>query len=112
MLQTLDWQPLSDRRRQQRLTMFYKMHTHQVAVDPSKYLTSKNRPKATRHENSQAYHIPYSSTDYRKMSFFPRTVCDWNQLKDPVVKASSVDAFKEALSKPPDDEAPNDALCD
>ena len=42
MLKELDWQPLATRRRQARLTMFYKIHNQHVAVNASNYLVSKN----------------------------------------------------------------------
>jgi len=46
---------------------------------------SHTRSRPTQTENSLAYHIPVSSVDYRKNSFFYRTVRDWNHLPDDAV---------------------------
>lgn len=71
MLRTLDWPTLEQRRQQARLTMLYKIHHDHVAIDPSLFLSFKNHTTPTRCENSLAYHIPTSRTDYHRNSFSP-----------------------------------------
>ncbi|XP_072033974.1 uncharacterized protein [Amphiura filiformis] len=99
MLKTLSWPTLAERRRNARLSMFYKIHHDHVAVDPSQFVTFKNLTTPTRSENTLAYHIPHSRTDYHRTSFFPRTIREWNLLPETVIKAPSPAAFKEALNK-------------
>jgi len=44
--------------------------------------------------NSLAYHIPASSVDYQKNSFFYRTVRDWNCLPDDTVRTVFPEQFR------------------
>jgi len=57
-----------------RLVLFHKIHYGLIAVNMPLELKYNSRP--TRTENSLAYHIPASSADYQKNSFFYRTVKD------------------------------------
>ena len=78
--------------------MFFKFHHNLVDIN-SRYLPkpSKNRLSA-RTNNSLNYDIPQSSTKYRQMSFFPRTIPEWNKLPEDVVQAKSLDIFKSRLA--------------
>jgi hypothetical protein len=50
--------------------------------------------------HDQNFQIPSAASDYRKYSFFPRTIRDWNALPPHgVVTAPSVEAFKASLTK-------------
>jgi hypothetical protein len=94
-LQNLKWLELQERRRHQRLTMLYKIINGMVAVPALDYFsfsTSKTRSK-----NSLKINTLQSRTDAYKFSFFPRTICEWNNLSDTVVTSPSVDAFKSRL---------------
>ena len=97
MLKTLSWPTLAQRRQHARLSMFYKIHHNLVAIDPSLILSSKQHVTPTRTENSLAYHIPQSNTNYHAHSFYPRTVRDWNILPESTVTCDSPAAFKKAL---------------
>ena len=88
MMQQLSWQTLAERRRASRLAMLYKMNNNLVAVDITKYLSSKNHTCPTRTENSQAFCIPHSERDYHKSSYFPKTARDWNQLPEDLVQST------------------------
>jgi len=48
-------------------------------------------------ENSETYHIPTSLQDYHLLSFYPRTVRDWNILPEAIVMAASK-TFKDSVS--------------
>ena len=95
MINHLEWQPLSERRRIARLMMFYKIHNNIVAINMP--FQSKNLQVPTRNENTQAYVIPTSSTGYHQMSFFNRTVREWNCLPESTATAGTPDAFRSAL---------------
>ena len=94
MLSELNWQLLAERRRHARLVMFYKIHYWLVSICIP--LTSKFHLQSTRTENMFAYSIPSSSYDYHLQSFFPRTVRDWNTLRQEVVQLGTVKAFQGA----------------
>ena len=97
MLEQLQWPPLSQRRRLARLALFYKFHHGQVKI------RSKNKPtpqpplRSSRKTNPAAYSRPSCRTEYRKNSFFPRTVAEWNNLPAEAVTAATVEAFKSQI---------------
>jgi len=76
MLEELNWEPLAPRHHTARLVLFHKIHYGLVAINMPLELKHNSGP--TRTENYLAYHIPASSVDYQKNSFFYRTVRDWN----------------------------------
>ena len=97
MLKSLSWPTLAQRRLQCRLSMFYKIHYDLVAVDSGRFLVPKRHTSPTRTENSLAYNIPQSRTEYHRNSFFPRTVRSWNLLPNSVVCSTSLETFKSAI---------------
>jgi hypothetical protein len=98
IIDSLGWPSLEDRRRRARLETFYKYHHGLITIN-SKYLPkpSSNR-QSSRKNNSCSYSIPSCRTQYRQMSFFPRTIPDWNGLPQEVVAAESLDSFKSRLA--------------
>jgi hypothetical protein len=119
MLQDLNFPTLQSRRKQQRLTMLFKIaEGHVPAFPPDKTLTSvrTNRRKITPKvfedfqttnvvakyavTNSRGFKIPESegSEQYRS-SFFVRTIQEWNQLEESTVQAKSVASFSAAVGR-------------
>ena len=84
MNQRLGWRSLEDRRRDARLTMLYKIDRELVAISKTDRLDRPTRRLKQSHDNT--YQVPHCRIDVGKMSFFPRTVRDWNAL--PPDKAS------------------------
>ncbi len=70
MLGKLGWLSLEERRRQQRLTMLFKIANGIVAVDADQYLTPLFHTHKSRYHPSQAFVVPHSNTDYQQSSFF------------------------------------------
>ncbi|XP_071145327.1 uncharacterized protein [Mytilus edulis] len=97
MLQHLEWRSLSDRRKDSRLVMLYKIEHEKVAIPKNNKLIPQKRQ--TRHSNSNSFQIPSCKTQYRKESYLPRTITDWNKLPDNIVNCTSVDSFKSSISK-------------
>ena len=65
--------------------MFYKFHHHLVTID-SEYLPQPTETRSShRKNNTHSYNIPYCRTQYRQMSFFPRTILEWNNLPQEIV---------------------------
>jgi hypothetical protein len=46
--------------------------------------------------NDKSFQIPSAASDYRKYSFFPRTIRDWNARPPGVITAPSVEASNKA----------------
>ena len=74
MLETLSWPTLSQRRLHARLSMLFKIHHNLVAIDASHILSSKQHNTPTRTENTLAYHIPQSRTEYHRNTR-PTPIC-------------------------------------
>ena len=97
MLTGLEWPTLESRRRRARLTTFFKYHSKHISIN-SKFAPSADPSRRrARNSNSQSYPIPSNRTDYRKFSFFPRTIVEWNALPEAAVAAPSVEAFQHHL---------------
>ena len=47
--------------------------------------------------NSNCFVIPDATESAYANSFFPKTICDWNQLSDNIVSAPTVSAFRSRL---------------
>ena len=91
MIEELGWSDLADRRRNARLTMFYKVVNGLVAIDAKDYIVPGS--SRTRSRNNQKYmQIPTSTPAYQH-SFFPGTIPHWNKLSQAAVDAKSVEAF-------------------
>ena len=97
MLDHLNWTTLEQRRQQQRLSMYFKIHHQLVTVDKNKYLTPLNR--TSRHTHKEAYQIPDSSKNYLANSFFCRTTREWNALPAQTVNAPPLESFQARLAR-------------
>lgn len=65
-----------------------KIVSEKVAVTKEGRLMPHND---SRNMHDRSFQIPAASSDYRKYSFFPRTIKDWNTLPPMVVLAPSVE---------------------
>jgi len=95
MITVLNWQPLAEQRRIARLVIYYKIHYQRVAITMPLELKLLLMPRRT--SNALAYVIPSSSCDYHMYSFYPRTVCEWNNLPHDVVQLGTPEASRSAL---------------
>jgi hypothetical protein len=97
MLQDLKWQPLADRRRDQRLIL-YKIINGLVAIPADQRIQPNQRPSINRHTKTLLIHT--YNTDIYKHSFIPRSTIDWNALPEATVTSKTVeDRLKAALLK-------------
>ncbi len=90
----LGWGRLSDRRRNARLTVFYKA-LHQMIAVPVDHLRKPTR--CTRRSGASSFIAISSNVDSYKFSFYPRTLVDWNSLPEPVRLKPSLSSFRGAL---------------
>ena len=94
MLQGLDWRTLEDRRKDARLCMLYiyRVDRRLVAIKRDRRLISPERKTRSRFQTIRC------NTERRKMSFFPRTVRDWNALPPDIQELDTLCAFKARVS--------------
>jgi hypothetical protein len=92
MLQDPKWQPLADRRRDQRLILLYKIINGLVAIPADQHIQPNQRPSRNRHTKTLLIHT--CNTDIYKHSFIPRSTIDWNSLPEATVTSKTVDRFK------------------
>ena len=97
MASQLGWKPLTERRREHRLSLFYKIINGLVAIPADTHLHLNTRN--TRISKSKSLKLPICTTDTFKHSFFPATIRDWNLLPDDVVNCKNMSPFKETMRK-------------
>ena len=96
MLRDLKWQPLAERRRDQRLCLLLKIISGLVAIPTEPHIAFNPRP--SRNRNSKSICVYSCNSDIFKNSFFPRTILDWNTLPEPAVLCKSSETFRTAIS--------------
>ena len=96
LMTELDWQPLDIRRKMARVTMMYKMVNGLVDIDINNY--AERTSKLTRGNNHKFHTQRWNIAAFRD-SFFPMTICDWNQLPDHVANSISLETFKTNIRK-------------
>ena len=96
MITKLSWDSLQVRRQAYRLGIFYKIHYGLVALGAAQ-LGMQRQQRASRHTHSLAYEVPLSRTNYYMYSFVSRTIRNWNNLPDAIVRAPTIDHFKNNL---------------
>jgi hypothetical protein len=75
--------------------MLYKIDRELVAINKENRLIPTGQK--TRKSHNRSFQIPSSRIDTRKMSFFPRTVRDWNLLAPDIVERATPEAFKARI---------------
>ena len=95
MITKLDWKPLHERRRENRLILMYKIVNDLIAIPAETHIT-KNTGK-TRSSTTNKIKVYSCKTDIFKNSFIPRTILDWNNLSEKCTTAKSIEIFKEEL---------------
>ena len=94
MLTELDWKPLQQRRKNRRLTNFYKVINQLTPVIILDYIQTPIR--FTRTHDQALVQLPANYEQY-KNSFIPRTIRDWNSLPPELVHVKTVDEFSSRL---------------
>ena len=94
MLEILQWPTLQERRQNSRLTMLTKILDDKVTVKCKDLKPAFQRARRGSVCHSKQLEEIYCRTDYRSMSFFPRTIRDWNRLPSEAVAATSLDFLR------------------
>ena len=91
MLTDLKWRTLALRRVDARLCMFYKIIHGLVKLPPSNYFRLQR--------DGIHVHPMTVKPEYYQFSFFPRTANDWCTLDTNVIKATSLNMFRNQISQ-------------
>ena len=95
MLEELTWVPLSKRRENARLILFYKI-INNLAMVPHSCL-EKADGRTRKNHNLKFRHIGYNVDPYGQ-SFFPKCISAWNGLAQEIAEANTLDLFKSKLA--------------
>ena len=102
LLKDLDWLPLADRRRHQRLGLFYKIINGQLQV--SEHTVDIKRSKSRTRQSNSLTLVRKSGRD-KHSPFWKgtilRTIPEWNRLSDHTATADSFTTFKSRLAAAP-----------
>ena len=97
MIRDLKWPSLEERRKSSSLVMLYKIHHHQIAINPDSYL-SPMPPSNRRSYHPNKFQIIPARIQLYTYSFFPRTVIWWNALPGEILASPTIGVFKGAVS--------------
>ena len=98
MLEELTWVPLSKRRENARLILFYKI-INNLAMVPHSCLEKADGHTRKNH-NLKFRHIGYNVDPYGQ-SFFPKCISAWNGLAQEIAEANTLDLFIGTLDPTP-----------
>ena len=94
LIQELQWDSLSNRRKNNRLAILHKAIGGHLAIPVQNYLQpAQRRTRRSSHQNFIEYH---SRIDSHKYSY--RTIKDWNDLPESTANIQDSTLFKTALS--------------
>jgi hypothetical protein len=96
MIAELGWDSLQSRRKDARLTLFYKVVNGAVGVNAEAYLT-KGYTRTRASNSSKFRQIQATSTQYSN-SFFVRTIPEWNNLPGDTTNLQTAKLFRDCLS--------------
>ena len=100
ILEGLKLESLEERRRHRRLHTMWKYTHGQTFINssaaPKPLPQNPDRP-STRQLHSLQYLKPNHKPDYRKKSFFPRTIPEWNSLQENAVSSVTLEKFRSHL---------------
>ena len=85
----------SERRREQRLILMYKIVNDLIAIPAETHITP-NRG-ITRSSTTNKLKLYSCNSDTYKHSFIPQTIIDWNNLSERCTKPTSLETFKGEL---------------
>jgi hypothetical protein len=97
MVQNLGWQPLQQRRYNNRLITMCKIIHELVDVQTDVIRTGDSRTRG-----SNRLYQPVAQKDVYKFSFFPRTIREWNLLPASVTDADKLEEFRGRIQNLPE----------
>ena len=83
MILALNWSTLEQRCYDSRLTMFYNLVKTNSSINVPLHYSPHTSAYNTCQLHPLHFAVPWLSTTYYQMSFFPKTIRDWNKLPPP-----------------------------
>ncbi|KAI8493465.1 hypothetical protein Bbelb_288620 [Branchiostoma belcheri] len=97
MINKLGWQSLANRRKNARLATLYKITNNVISVPhASRVVPAARCSRRTNH--ALKLQTIASRNNFYRLSFFPRTIKEWNELEPGVAEAGSLAQFKTGLA--------------
>lgn len=93
MLNTLQWQPLAERRTRCKAIIMYTIVNDLVAIPPLELHTTSSVARG----HIARLLVTYTRTSTYRHPFFPDSIRIWNSLPQPLVDSTSLDAFKQGV---------------
>lgn len=97
MKSSIGLEPLRERRRKHRLKLLYCIYNNLTGIMKEKYLQTPHYVSQRRDHINKIREIK-CRTNYKKFSFFPFTISQWNELAADIV-SNSVETFTRVLSE-------------
>ena len=98
MMTTLGWTTLEERRKNLRLTSFYKITHGELQLDLDQYAYRKTSRLRKTHDQQYDIKSKFISTTQLANSFFPETILHWNKLSQELIDSKTTDTFKSKLN--------------
>ena len=96
ILQQLNWPLLEQSRKESRLINLYKIQYENIATPLPDYI-QRQRASITRQYHPSKFSIMGPKTNVYKYSYFPRTILEWNSLRQSLYDIHNLDNFKTVL---------------
>ena len=97
MLANLQWPTLEERRKSTRVSLLKKILDEKVTIRCEYLKPARTRAWRDTVCHNQQLEEQFSRTDYRKFSFFPRTIRDWNRLSSKEIGTTTLDLLKQRI---------------
>ncbi|KAI8488948.1 hypothetical protein Bbelb_334660 [Branchiostoma belcheri] len=98
MINKLGWQSLAHRRKNARLATLYKITNNVISVPHASRVVPATRC-SRRTNHALKLQTIASRNNFYRLSFFPRTIKEWNELEPGVAEAGSLAQFKSGLAR-------------
>ena len=95
MISQLEWNTLQQRRAKIRLITLYKIIHNLIELPKEQYLLP---PTSSYQHQALNFQRPFTSTNYLKYSFFPRTIAQWNSLSLDIKSSTNLEGFKTLIT--------------
>ena len=84
MLQELGWDTLEQRRKNNKVSMMYKIANHLIDIPAEDHL---HQVRSSCRGHDQRLYVPFARTKTYTHSFFPDTIRSWNHLPQSLIDA-------------------------
>ena len=95
MILELNWSTLEQCHYYCRLTMFYNLVKTNSSINVPPHYSPFTSNYNTRQFHPLHFAVSWSFTTYYQMSFFPKTIRDWNKLSHRIIESDCLNEFSD-----------------